>query len=129
MKIKCSSCHKQFDNEKYYGICPKCGAFNKLRLAEEEHMNYHDMYDGGNTHSEYDKHEKYHEMYDDTTSHAKVSTGAYDENGRKINTSSKKPAGKGVKSVYFIIFWFVFLGFVINFIAGVFRALSNFYGW
>lgn len=26
--IECSSCKKDFDYEKYYGICPKCGTYN-----------------------------------------------------------------------------------------------------
>ena len=25
--MKCSNCGKNFDYEKYYGICPKCGSF------------------------------------------------------------------------------------------------------
>ncbi len=27
--MKCLSCGKNFDYEKYYGICPKCGTYNK----------------------------------------------------------------------------------------------------
>ena len=64
----------KFDNDKYYGICPKCGAFNKLHLGVDEHERYHQMYDDDkNAHSEQAVHEQYHERYDNTTSHAKVS--------------------------------------------------------
>jgi hypothetical protein len=27
--VKCSSCGKRFDYDKYYGICPKCGSYNR----------------------------------------------------------------------------------------------------
>ena len=27
--MKCLSCGKIFDYDKYYGICPKCGTYNK----------------------------------------------------------------------------------------------------
>ena len=27
--MKCLSCGKNFDGEKYYCICPKCGTYNK----------------------------------------------------------------------------------------------------
>ena len=32
--MRCSSCGKKFDYEKYYGICPKCGCFNKNGTAQ-----------------------------------------------------------------------------------------------
>ena len=37
--MKCLSCGKQFDCEKYYGICPKCGTYNKpatTQTSEEQ---------------------------------------------------------------------------------------------
>ena len=37
--MKCLSCGKQFDYEKYYGICPKCGTYNKpatTQTSEEQ---------------------------------------------------------------------------------------------
>ena len=75
MKVTCISCHKKFDNDKYYGICPKCGAFNRLHLGlDDDHQRFHEMYDNGDVHSEHGKHGQYHEQYDNTTSHAKVST-------------------------------------------------------
>ena len=72
MKVTCISCHKKFNNDKYYGICPKCGAFNKLHLGVDEHERYHKMYDDDkNAHSEQAVHEQYHERYDNTTNHAR----------------------------------------------------------
>lgn len=34
--MKCSSCGKSFDYEKYYGICPKCGTYNKKPVTQEQ---------------------------------------------------------------------------------------------
>ena len=50
--MRCFSCRKKFDYEKYYGICPKCGCYNKPETAQEQHQAYHDKYDGGYSHSE-----------------------------------------------------------------------------
>lgn len=35
--MKCFNCGKSFDYDKYYGICPKCGCYNK-RIVESEHQ-------------------------------------------------------------------------------------------
>lgn len=32
---KCCNCGKSFDYEKYYGICPKCSAYNREEMPEE----------------------------------------------------------------------------------------------
>lgn len=42
--MRCYNCRKNFDYEKYYGICPKCGCFNKKETAEEEHEALHDRF-------------------------------------------------------------------------------------
>ena len=34
--MRCSGCGKKFNYEKYYGICPKCGCFNKNETTQEE---------------------------------------------------------------------------------------------
>lgn len=34
--MKCRSCGKRFDYEKYYGICPKCGVYHKPEEKAEE---------------------------------------------------------------------------------------------
>ena len=91
MKVTCISCHKKFDNDKYYGICPKCGAFNKLHLGVDEHERYHQMYDDDkNAHSEQAVHEQYHERYDYTTSHAKVSTAGMEGSSLYAEELNKK---------------------------------------
>lgn len=42
---KCFNCGKNFDYEKYYGICPKCGSYNREETPEEEHQKLHEQYD------------------------------------------------------------------------------------
>ena len=53
---KCYNCKNSFDYEKYYGICPKCSAYNKEKLPEEEHEELHEQYDSqkicGNLHNQ-----------------------------------------------------------------------------
>lgn len=51
--MKCFNCGKNFDYEKYYGICPKCGSFNKEETPQEQHQRYHDEYDNGYHHTEH----------------------------------------------------------------------------
>ena len=48
--MKCFNCGKKFDYEKYYGICPKCGSFNREETAQEQHQRYHEEYDNGYQH-------------------------------------------------------------------------------
>ena len=50
--MRCFQCGKNFDEEKYYGICPKCGAFHNKVTPKEQHQQYHDQYDGGYRHRE-----------------------------------------------------------------------------
>lgn len=42
---KCYNCGNNFDYDKYYGICPKCSAYNREKLPEEEHQELHEQYD------------------------------------------------------------------------------------
>ena len=42
--MRCYNCNKKFDYEKYYGICPKCGCFNRQETAEEQHEAVHDRF-------------------------------------------------------------------------------------
>ncbi len=42
---KCVNCGKNFDYEKYYGICPKCGTYNREESPQEEHRALHERYD------------------------------------------------------------------------------------
>lgn len=42
---RCFNCGKNFEYEKYYGICPKCGSYNREETQEEEHQKLHEQYD------------------------------------------------------------------------------------
>ena len=42
--MRCFNCRKEFDYEKYYGICPKCGCFNQKESREERHEDLHDRF-------------------------------------------------------------------------------------
>lgn len=86
--MKCGRCRKNFDEEMYSGICPKCGYFNNRQTeydvskyisakfdgddkvstntqAAKQHAELHRMYDSQNMHrTGAGSHEKLHEMYD-----------------------------------------------------------------
>ena len=50
--MRCYNCHKNFDYEKYYGICPKCGCFNQQETREERHEDLHDRFGDSYDHKE-----------------------------------------------------------------------------
>ena len=131
MKITCISCHKKFDNDKYYGICPKCGAFNRLHLGlDDDHQRFHEMYDNGDVHSEYGKHGQYHEQYDDTTSHVKVSTyekcgsTLYDEEKKGKTAGSNSQKNATVKGINFVK-WFIIIVVLIKILTSMINALIS----
>ncbi len=131
MKITCISCHKKFDNDKYYGICPKCGAFNRLHLGlDDDHQRFHEMYDNGDVHSEYGKHWQYHEQYDDTTSHVKVSTyekggsTLYDEEKKGKTAGSNSQKNATVKGINFVK-WFIIIVVLIKILTSMINALIS----
>lgn len=43
--ITCSKCNKLFNYEKYSGVCPHCGRYNRIDSAEEVHQELHEQYD------------------------------------------------------------------------------------
>ena len=131
MKVTCISCHKKFDNDKYYGICTKCGAFNRLHLGlDDDHQRFHEMYDNGDVHSEYGKHGQYHEQYDDTTSHAKVSTyenvgsTLYDEAKKRKTTGSINQKNATVKGINFVK-WFIIIIVLIRILASMINTIIS----
>lgn len=134
MKVTCTSCHKKFDNDKYYGICPKCGAFNRISHSEQEdHQRFHEMYDDTNAHSEYGKHEHYHEEYDDTASHTTVNVS---DGGVKTTFSDEPKKQKRNKPSVARIVWIIIVAaFFCNFFTRVIMMLfSHFqymkmFGW
>ena len=106
MKIICSSCHKKFDNDKYYGICPKCGAFNRINYSEEE------------------DHKRFHEMYDDTKAHADVFASTGSVNTTFSDKTNDRKAKKGV-SIAKIIWIIIIASFFLNFFGGIFMTLYS----
>lgn len=86
--MRCGKCGKNFDEDMYSGICPKCGHFNNRQTeydvnkyisarfdegdkistsaqAAKQHEQLHRMYDSQNMHrAGAGSHEKLHEMYD-----------------------------------------------------------------
>lgn len=154
--ITCTSCHKKFDNDKYYGICPKCGAFNNLhfggndahgRLHEmyddknahsdyAEHEQLHETYDNKNAHSDYAKHEQFHKKYDNTTDHAKVSTAGMSGSSiysEELNKSKKAKINIGnqtregeKKKGASTLRWFILMIIIANLVPAIIRWLMAF---
>lgn len=50
--MRCYNCHKNFDYDKYYGICPKCGCFNRRETQAEQHENLHERFGDESVHRE-----------------------------------------------------------------------------
>lgn len=48
--MRCYNCNKNFDYEKYYGICPKCGCFNQRETQVERHGELHDRFGDDSDH-------------------------------------------------------------------------------
>ena len=90
--MRCVRCGKNFDEEMYSGVCPKCGHFNNRRAevdvsgyfsakfdddkvstdaqASAQHARLHEMYDDPNAHKAgAGQHEKLHGMYDNSDPH------------------------------------------------------------
>ena len=154
--ITCTSCHKKFDNDKYYGICPKCGAFNNLhfggndahgRLHEmyddknahsdyAEHEQLHETYDYKNAHSDYAKHEQFHKKYDNTTDHAKISTAGMSGSSiysEELNKSKKAKINIGnqtregeKKKGASTLRWFILMIVIANLVPAIIRWLMAF---
>ncbi len=98
--MKCFNCGKNFDYEKYYGICPKCGSFNKTETAQEQHQGYHDAYDGGYQHLEH-TYSSYEQQENTQETH---SYGTFDDFTGSVYarpTEEKKKSGRG--STIFLI--------------------------
>lgn len=89
--IECSRCKKQFEEEKYYWICPKCGLYNRKDAATElEHQMLHDKYDHGYEHTEQDNHQNFHDTYDNGYQH-----GEQDEQ-KAVEAAIEEAAGNAV---------------------------------
>lgn len=83
MMHSCCRCHKLFDYDFYYGICPKCCAYNQpkghkqddfniekdlmdryFRSEDDSHERMHRMYDTAKVHNPEEQHKQYHRAYD-----------------------------------------------------------------
>lgn len=113
--MKCGRCGKNFDEEMYSGICPKCGHFNNRQTeydvskyisakfddsgktstsaqAAKQHEQLHRMYDNHDMHKAGDRqHKQLHEKYDSGNVHRKVSSSGYQQTG---NSQSGVSLGK-----------------------------------
>ncbi len=95
MECTCCRCGKTFNYEKYYGICPKCAAYNRQPGMEQEDFDVehdisakfnmeeddscarlHEQYDSAPSHRPHEQHMAYHKTYDGGNVHEK-------KNGRK----------------------------------------------
>ncbi len=66
MKIKCSSCKKRFDYDKYTGICPKCGSYHSSATIFADTIT--DVTSNYSTSVTSDMYEKQKPAYDNTVS-------------------------------------------------------------
>lgn len=104
--MRCGRCGKNFDEEMYSGICPKCGHFNNRQKeydvsgyfsakfddggkvstsaqAAKQHEQLHRAYDSSNMHKTgAGQHEKLHQMYDSFNMHSQTA---------KPNAQAAKP--------------------------------------
>ncbi|MCC8149990.1 MAG: endonuclease Q family protein [Lachnospiraceae bacterium] len=67
MLIPCGKCGKRYDYEKYNGICPKCGRYNRRDSAVLE-RELHERYDADPAHSE-ESHKQVHKKNYDSYRH------------------------------------------------------------
>ena len=115
MTIKCVKCGKMYDEEKYYGICPKCGRYNREESAgEKEHQEMHKKYDDGYSHTENDDHHRFHKEYDNSYSHTETqkdvtapvqptSIPSHPMQQKAPQTSGQRTVNRVVKIFLFII--------------------------
>ena len=130
MKIKCSNCKKNFDMEKYYGICPKCGAFNRPTTSAQQHQEYHNMYDNGYDHSEKANHQVHHDRYDNGYNHSEPHNRTTNNNVDRYSpyknvTEVDRQKSKIPFILKLIIIIFIF-NFVITFLFSFFSIFASF---
>lgn len=110
--MRCYNCNKKFDYEKYYGICPKCGCFNRQETAEEQHEAVHDRFGDS---SDKDCHRS-HRTYSAHPGEEREGSFTYQEDGYTYTafegeTAKKKGVGFFVFSLlFFIVSIFLFVG-------------------
>lgn len=121
----CTNCKKKFDNEKYYGICPKCGAFHYHR-SEADHAEFHRLYDYGYQHNEYDDHQRFHDNYDNDSeaSHKQnASVNQYTSNKTSSQKQNPEKKPKNFSCLFFIIFFLVWIFSIMSTLGVDFRDI------
>ena len=139
MDCTCSRCGKVFDYEKYYGICPKCAAYNKRGGTQDNYdvnkeftarydvkddscESLHEQYDSASAHQLQKQHAEYHRTYDTTQmpqSHygqpqnyqSRPTYGAAPV-GNKPVTQKKKSGTKWI-AFFFVFMFIVLIGMII----------------
>ena len=113
--MRCYNCNKKFDYEKYYGICPKCGCFNRRETAEEQHEAMHDRFGDS---SDEDCHRS-HRTFSAHPGEERDGSFTYQEDGYTYTafegeTAKKKGAGFfGVCILFFVLSVFLLIGTII----------------
>ena len=100
--MRCYNCNKKFDYEKYYGICPKCGCFNRQETAEEQHEAVHDRFGDS---SDEDCHRS-HRTFSAHPGEEREGSFTYQEDGYTYTAFEGETAKK--KGVGFFVFCLLF---------------------
>ncbi|MBD5550662.1 MAG: hypothetical protein HDQ96_05715 [Lachnospiraceae bacterium] len=106
--MRCGRCGKNFDEEMYSGVCPKCGHFNNRQTeydvnkyisakfedgaktstsaqAAKQHVELHKMYDSQNMHKAgAGSHEQLHKAYDKNNGHGQTAPASGYQAGRPL---------------------------------------------
>lgn len=106
--MRCGRCGKNFDEEMYSGVCPKCGHFNNRQTeydvnkyisakfedgaktstsaqAAKQHAELHKMYDSQNMHKAgAGSHEQLHKAYDKNNGHGQTAPASGYQAGRPL---------------------------------------------
>ena len=108
--MRCYNCNKKFDYEKYYGICPKCGCFNRQETAEEQHEAVHDRFGDS---SDEDCHRS-HRTFSAHPGEERDGSFTYQEDGYTYTAFEGETAKKkGVGFFVFCILFFVLSVFLL----------------
>lgn len=137
--IKCEKCGKTFDYDKYYGLCPKCGRYNKQNNGSSCEINGDLSYEHLMEHKETDYSSDNTYNNSDNMSYRQMrEQGIQAQNNTNINNMSYKEMreqgmqaqeenNKKVISLFIKIFiGFTFLPLFINIIMGVIAAIFMF---
>lgn len=135
MECTCCRCGKSFNYEKYYGICPKCAAYNRQPGMEPEDFDVehdisarfdvdeddscarlHEQYDSAPSHRPHEQHMAYHKTYDQGNVH----TG-------NMWTTSAPAKEKKSRSRSFVPMLLVFGAMIVLLVVAVFLSIHNAY--